>query len=65
MRVWREGGPNTRPTWEELHVAGWEASEKPFPELGLAHGDVLVVQEHPSRLPLGIPAAPQWIGRHG
>ena len=43
MRVWREGGPNAAPTWEELNVASWGASEETFRQLGLAHGDVLLV----------------------
>ena len=29
--------------------------------LGISEGDVLVMQEHPDRLPADLPTAPEWI----
>ena len=60
VRLWREGGPNDAPTWEELKVDGWEASGTTITQVGIGHGDVLVVQEHPNRLPRGLPTAIEW-----
>ena len=46
--MWLEQGPNGAPTFTELHL-DW--SVKTFAELGLAHGEVLLVQVVPSRKP--------------
>ena len=46
MQVWRETGPNNQPVWEELDI-DWRVRK--WGDLGVRHGDVLVVQEH-SRL---------------
>ena len=62
VKVWREGGTNAAPTWEVLNVDGWEASDKTVQQVGIGHGDVLVVQEHPDCLPYGLPTAVEWIG---
>ena len=40
IQVWREDGPNCDPTWTELQL-DWSA--KQWQDLGVAHGDVLVV----------------------
>ena len=59
--VWREGGPNAEPAWDALLVDGWELSDKKLEQLGIGHGDVLVVQEHPNRLPPGLPIVVEWL----
>ena len=46
--MWLEQGPNSAPIFTELRL-DW--SVKTFAELGVAHGDVLLVQEHHSRMP--------------
>ena len=38
--VWRDGGPNHAPTWTELRL-DW--TTKKWSQLGINHGDVLVV----------------------
>ena len=63
VEVWFEGGPNHAPKLTPLKL---DFRNKPVTEIGLAFGDVLVVQEHSSRLnarevgeqPM---PAPQWI----
>ena len=60
VKVWRESGPNHAPVWKEVRL-DW--SVKTCGELGLSHGDVVVVQEHPDRLPDKLPHArtgPEW-----
>ena len=49
------------PTWEDVDTSGWEDCNDPFDKLCIKHGDVLVVQEHPDRLPCGLPTAKEWI----
>lgn len=62
--MWRERGPNAAPTFTELHL-DWSVA--PFAEQGVAHGNVLLVQQHPSLMArnlLGtskLPTAPEWI----
>ena len=62
VQVWREEGPDQEPRWMDLQLK-WEV--KSWKELGIQHGDVLVVQEHPSRLGDDHPdeyprTAPEW-----
>ena len=48
LMVWIEEGPNAAATWSEA-LLDW--SLETCGEVGIGHGDVLVVQEHPSKLP--------------
>lgn len=47
LLVWREDGPDQRPTWTQLHL---DESSRFLSACGIAHGDVLLVQEHPDRI---------------
>ena len=58
VKVWRESGPNYSPTFTELLL---DLGVNTWAELGVAHGNVLVVQEHPSRLPKRTAAANDWL----
>ena len=58
--VWHEDGPNDDPAWLEW-PEDWP--QKTFAELGVEHGDVLVVQEHPNRLARNLRVAPEWLSR--
>ena len=62
IEVWLEGGPNHAPTFTKIP----DLSKKYILELGLMFGDVLVVQEHRSRLQprddgQPLQTAPEWI----
>lgn len=51
IKLWRESGPNNAPVWLDLHL-DWNAAS--LGKLDVAHGDTVVVQEHPTRLPADI-----------
>ena len=62
--MWREDGPNRQPAWTPLTL---NKNAKSLGDCGIAHGDVLLVQEHPDRIARGLyglrPAAtgPEWL----
>ena len=63
LQVWREGGPNIQPTFSPTEL-DWTVPT--WSELGLKHGELLVVQEHPDRLPSDLRhprTCPEWLAR--
>lgn len=57
LQIWREDGPDDAPVWTEL-PADW--ASRTFAQLGLVHGDVLLVQEHSDRMPANTLTAQQF-----
>ena len=58
VRVWKEVGPNSTPKWEAMQL---DLAVPTCRELGLAAGDLLVVQETTVHLPRYLRTAPEWL----
>ena len=58
LMMWRIDGPNEDPNFVEVHP-DWQASKSS--ELGLSHGDVIVIQQHPKLVKGDAPTAIEWL----